>query len=212
MRKQRSSIAALGAVLTFGVYAASAAATGASSPVISLASARISIAGTSNIHPYTASTSDVRILRVQLAGGADGRDWADILASGAIDAIEISIPAASLSSPRDGVDKTMHKALKVSEFPEIALRLSRLEAGAAPGVYRGVGSLRIAGVERQVTLNLTTLQHDTSLTVRGETQLLMTDYDITPPKAMLGMLKTDPKVTITFETVLALAPAPAATN
>ena len=32
----------------------------------------------------------------------------------------------------------------------------------------------------------------------------MTDYGIAPPKAMLGMLKTDPKVTITFETVLAI--------
>ena len=30
----------------------------------------------------------------------------------------------------------------------------------------------------------------------------MTDFGITPPKAMLGMLKTDPKVTVTFETVL----------
>jgi hypothetical protein len=30
----------------------------------------------------------------------------------------------------------------------------------------------------------------------------MTDYGIKPPTAMLGMLKTDPKVTVTFETVL----------
>jgi hypothetical protein len=36
--------------------------------------------------------------------------------------------------------------------------------------------------------------------------MLMTDYGITPPKAMLGMLKTDPKITVTFEVVLA-APA-----
>jgi hypothetical protein len=28
------------------------------------------------------------------------------------------------------------------------------------------------------------------------------DYGIMPPKAMLGMLKTDPKVVVTFETVL----------
>ena len=34
--------------------------------------------------------------------------------------------------------------------------------------------------------------------------LLMTDYGVTPPKAMLGLLKTDPKVTVTFETVVAI--------
>jgi hypothetical protein len=40
------------------------------------------------------------------------------------------------------------------------------------------------------------------LTVTGELPLLMTDYGITPPKAMLGMLKTDPKIVVAFEVVL----------
>ena len=63
--------------------------------------------------------------------------------------------------------------------------------------------LLIAGVEREVALELTTERKDASLTVHGRVQLLMTDFGIKPPKAMLGMLKTDPKVTVTFETVLA---------
>ncbi len=32
----------------------------------------------------------------------------------------------------------------------------------------------------------------------------MTDFGIAPPKAMLGMLKTDSKVTVSFETVLSV--------
>jgi hypothetical protein len=32
----------------------------------------------------------------------------------------------------------------------------------------------------------------------------MTDYGIAPPKAMLGMLKTDPKVTVSFVATLSL--------
>lgn len=32
----------------------------------------------------------------------------------------------------------------------------------------------------------------------------MTDYGVQPPTAMLGMLKTAPKVTVTFETVLSV--------
>ena len=43
-----------------------------------------------------------------------------------------------------------------------------------------------------------------TITVIGEYALLMTDYGIKPPTAMLGMAKADNKVTITFETVLAL--------
>jgi hypothetical protein len=51
-------------------------------------------------------------------------------------------------------------------------------------------------------MNITTARTDAGLTVKGEVPLLMTDFGIAPPKAMLGMLKTDPKVTVTFETVL----------
>lgn len=212
MRNRESSLAALGAVLTLGLFAA--APIGAASPAsVSLASGRVSIAGTSNIHPYTASTTSVRLVRVQLAGGAAGGDWADLLKPGAIEAFEIAIQAATLSSPREGVDKTMLKALKVEEHPVIAFRLSRLESAGAPGAYRGVGTLEIAGVAREVTLNLKTQQNESTFTVKGDAQLLMTDFGVTPPKAMLGMLKTDPKVTVTFETVLALpANTPVATN
>jgi hypothetical protein len=32
----------------------------------------------------------------------------------------------------------------------------------------------------------------------------MTDFGIAPPKAMLGMLTTDPKVTVTFDTLVAV--------
>jgi hypothetical protein len=32
----------------------------------------------------------------------------------------------------------------------------------------------------------------------------MTDYGIKPPTAMLGLLKTDPKITVTFEAVLSV--------
>jgi polyisoprenoid-binding protein YceI len=69
---------------------------------------------------------------------------------------------------------------------------------------KAIGMLQIAGVEREVALDLKTQRNESSFTVKGEVELLMTDYGITPPKAMLGMLKTDPKVTVTFETVLTI--------
>jgi len=78
-----------------------------------------------------------------------------------------------------------------------------MEGEPASGI-RAVGILNIAGVEREVTLTLKTQQSEGILIVTGEIQLLMTDFGITPPKAMLGMLKTDPKVTVTFETVFAV--------
>jgi polyisoprenoid-binding protein YceI len=165
-------------------------------------SARVTIAGTSNIHEYTASTTNVRVTHAQLGALPAGTSlWANALKPGAVQTFEIAIQAATLASPKEGLDKNMHKALKVEQYPDITFRLVRFEAGAA-GATKAIGMLKIAGVEREVTLDLKTQRSESSLTIKGEVHLLMTDYGIKPPVAMLGMLKTDPAVTVTFETVL----------
>ena len=195
----RSSVGAA-LVLVTGLAAHTLASAG---PPLAIDTARVTIAGTSNIHEYTASTNKVRVTRAQLGAVAGPEFWENVLKPGAVEAFEIAIPAATLTSPREGLDKNMHKALKVQENPDITFRLLRFEAGQA-GALKGIGMLRIAGVEREVVLNLTTKRNTSSLTVTGKVDLLMTDYGITPPKALMGMLKTDPKVTITFETTLTI--------
>jgi hypothetical protein len=168
-----------------------------------LVSSKVSLAGTSNIHPWTASSTAARLIRLDVAADVAGEDvWTAVLKPGAIAAFEIAIPAATLTSPKEGLDKNMHKALKVTQHPDITFRLTRLEPTEAAGAMKGTGTLRIAGVEREMTVLLTTQRSDGGLTVTGQVPLLMTDFGIEPPKAMLGMLKTDPKVTVTFETVL----------
>ena len=205
MTNRRSALSVVGGALATALLLAPVA-NGETAPAsaLRLVSSTVSLSGTSNIHPYTASTTAARLVRLQLADGVLGEEvWTAVVKPGAITEFEIAVPAATLSSPKEGLDKNMHKALKVTQHPEIRFRLSRLEAAAA-GALKGVGTLRIAGVEREITLALQTQRSDAGLIVTGQAPLLMTDYGIDPPKAMLGMLKTDPKVTVTFETVLGL--------
>ena len=198
------SISALTCAMVLGLVAtlpASAAAQDASLPLM-LASAKVSLAGTSNIHEFTAATSDVRVTRMALASGVSGSGLlAAVLNPGAVEAFEVAIRTASLSSPKEGIDKNMHKALKATEFKDITFKLLRLEGKA--DALKGIGMLKIAGVEREIAIDLKTAATATALTITGDVRLLMTDYGIAPPKAMLGMLKTDPKITVTFEVVLA---------
>jgi polyisoprenoid-binding protein YceI len=176
----------------------------AAGAALQLDSARVTIHGTSNVHPYEASTKTVKVTRVQVSSAVADEAVEALAGPAAIDAFEIAIPAATLSSPKDGLDKNMHKALKVQQFADITFSLTRLERAATPNGFRGVGKLTIAGVEREVVLDLTIQKVGTTISVRGSLPLLMTDYGITPPKAMLGMLKTDPKVTIAFETIFSI--------
>jgi hypothetical protein len=168
-------------------------------------SGRVVINGTSNIHEYTAESRAVRLVTAKVAtASASPSFWDDLVKPGELQAFEIAVRADSLHSPKDGLDKNMHKALKAEAHPDITFRLLRLDTSG--GARRAIGVLRIAGAEREVALELTLTRREETLVVTGRVQLLMTDFGIEPPKAMLGMLKTDPKVTISFETVLS-APA-----
>jgi polyisoprenoid-binding protein YceI len=168
---------------------------------LTVTSARVVLEGTSNIHAYTASTKDVRVTGIEIGGTPSGDVLAYVLEPGALKALEVAIPAASLKSDKADLDKNMHKALKVKDFAEIRFRLRALEAAGSG--YRALGALTIAGVEKDVALTVQVERKGAVLAVTGATELLMTDYGITPPKAMLGMLKTNPKVQIEIELLLA---------
>jgi len=204
MRNGLSIVVRTALALVLGLSLAAVPLATPAAPLV-IGSARVTIAGTSNIHDYTASTTTVRLTRVQLGAlPAGGEFLENALKPGVVEAFEVAIPAATLKSTKDGLDKNMHAALKASEHPDIAFRLIRFEASPAPaGGMRAVGVLRIAGVERQVTIAITTERKDAALVVKGSLALLMTDFGITPPKALMGTIKTDPKVTITLELALA---------
>ena len=194
------------AIAVCSIVAAGAAksATAADTPPLALNTARVTIEGTSNLHPFTVSSTTVRLGRVQLSEEVDFTDfWAAIVKPGALRVFEVSIPVNTLSSPKEGLDKNMYKALKADKHPEITFRLLRIDPGAAPGQLRAAGTLTVAGVERDIVLPLTAEPKDATLRLQGQIDLLMPDFGISPPKAMLGMLRTDPKITVRLEVVVA---------
>ena len=195
----RTTVAGLAAGV---LIAASPAAS--TNTALAIGTAKLTLAGTSNIHAYTASTTAIRVTRVQLGAAPAGDLLEQAVNPGVVEAFEVTIPAKSLASEKDGLDKNMHKALKADEHPEITFKLLRFENRPAPATgLRAIGVLRVAGVDRQVAIDIATERKDAALLVKGTLALLMTDWGIEPPKAMMGMLKTDPKVTITFEVTVA---------
>jgi len=193
---------ALAAALSVTLGAGAPAAQAARGP-LAIASATVTITGTTNVHGYTASTPTVMITKSQVAAGFDGDLWTLTQRPTLLQAFEIAIPVATLKSPKEGIDKNMHKALKLTEFKDITFRMRALEPGLAAGSLRAPGTLTIAGVSRDVVLELKAQRSGSNLSVAGEIPLLMTDFGVTPPKAMMGMMRTDPKITVRIELVLA---------
>lgn len=178
-------------------------ATPALSQGLTLQSARVTLNGTSNVHEWTAASDAVTLTTVKVAAAAEGDVLDAALKPGGLEAFAISIPVTSVKSPKGDLDKNMHKALMAEKHPAITFALSRLEPGAAPDTFNAIGTLTIAGTAKDVSLAVTVTRTAAGLKVTGSAPLVMTEFGVVPPKAMLGMLKTDPKVMVTFEAVLA---------
>src|SRR5437879_1551852 len=94
MRNRLGALTLLAPALALTMYVAATAIVRAHAP-LTIDSVRITISGTSNIHPYTASTSAVRVTRAQFTCSLEGPDmWSNALKPGAVEAFEIAIPAA----------------------------------------------------------------------------------------------------------------------
>ena len=193
---------ALSLASSAGIAARVGVAPGAD-PSLALQSARVTLTGTSNLHDWSAATRMVRLTRIALAPPAAADPWAAILAPGGVLGVDVAVAARSLHSDRDRLDKNMYKALKADEHADIAFHLAKLDVGA-DGSGRAAGVMTIAGIERSVVFSVTTKRIASALEIKGTLDLLMTDYGIAPPKAMMGMLKTDPRVKVSFEIVLGL--------
>jgi polyisoprenoid-binding protein YceI len=199
MTRQFITRTTLGSALALSALALGATAT-AQAP-LALGTAKITIAGTSNVHDYTATTTTATITAVKLGAAVAGEGfWDEVQKPGALEAFDIAIPAETLKSSKEGLDKNMYKALKTKEHKHITFSLKSLTG--APGALTATGILTVAGVEREVTLPLKTVQKGDRLAVSGTVVVLMTDHGIKPPTAMLGMVKADPKITVTFEVLL----------
>ena len=170
-------------------------------PVV-VSSAKVTIAGSSNVLDWSATTTAARTANVKVTSDLPGGDffWVGVLQPGAVSSFEIVVPVTALASDRDNFTADLHKALKADQFPDIVFSLARLER--RPGGHIAHGTLQVAGVMRDVALPVVATTRNGVLWVTGSIDLLMTDFGIEPPTAMLGMLKTHAKVTVRFETVL----------
>ena len=132
--------------------------------------ARITIAGTSNIHEYTASTTTVRVTRVKVgpavAGdGVLGRRGEARRARGVRDRHPRGDADVAEGRPRQEHAQGAEGRASIRTSRSAC---SRLEPAPRAGAHARVGVLHIAGVEREVALDAARRSaHDATLVVTG---------------------------------------------
>jgi polyisoprenoid-binding protein YceI len=123
----------------------------------------------------------------------------------AVRGVEFKVPANRLDCGNGTMNEHMLKALKAKDHPEIVFRLASYEtAKAAQGVEGSVtGTLTIGGVAKTITMSGTATEPEPgTLRVKGSHEIRMKEYGLKPPTLMLGTLKVDERVKVSFDLLL----------
>ncbi|MBR9919305.1 MAG: YceI family protein [Bacteroidetes bacterium] len=158
----------------------------------------MTISGTSSVHDWVSEVTEMK---------AKGSMTVENGAITAISGLEVTIPVESIESPKGSImDGKTYDALKSDDYPNITFKLTAINfISAYNGGYSisARGKLTMAGETRSITIQaFATKNSDGSYTFKGSKDLKMTDYNIDPPTAMLGALKTADEITIDFKVTL----------
>lgn len=135
--------------------------------------------------------------------------------------VRVSVPVKSLKGDSPGMERDMRASLKANQFPTISFVLNQLSsivpAGGAdthrqPGLrIRGVGDLTVAGATRRTPIEATVTRNAAGIfAARAQVTLSMSDFGITPPTALFGLIKAGNTITVAFD--LNFEPTGAAEN
>ncbi len=117
--------------------------------------------------------------------------------------LSFTLPSKNLKSNHNGMDNNTYKALKAEVNPNISFTGASGTITSTGGNNYQLncnGSMSIAGTTKQTDLVATGKYNpaDKSFTITGVKKMKMTDYNVKPPKALLGTIKTGDAITISY--------------
>lgn len=122
-----------------------------------------------------------------------------------VESLTFSVESESLKSGKSSMDKKTYKALNTDNYKTISFTLSEVlsihKKTANTFQINATGNLFITGVNKKVTLKITGTKQENLLILEGSHKILMTDYGIDPPKALLGTIKTGNEIEVKFKSV-----------
>lgn len=165
----------------------------------------IAVRGTSTMHDFECKAGLISgAIQVPITGSTDVAD-----ALNGMQTVSVSVPVEKIDCGNGTMDKKMKSALDAGKAPLIKYTLTRATVTGpadASGFYpmNTSGRLALAGQEKPIEMAVRGKQlADGSFLFSGSTQILMKDWGISPPTAMLGAMKTGNEVTVVFEAVAA---------
>lgn len=155
------------------------------------------VAGTSNLHDWTAAVEKISGTMKVTAESGKALDIKDV---------DLIFDSKSLKGSKGSImDSKIKDALKSEKFPTIQFKLNQIGNTSFQGStsqIKATGVLTVSGTSRSISITTTgKLLPNDEIEITGSSKLKMSDFKIDPPTAMLGTLKTADEVTVTFKLV-----------
>ena len=166
-------------------------------------SSTMTIEGTSTLHDWE---SDVEEFSLEISMNQDA--FTGSAAEGAISSLSLQAAVESIKSGKGGMDRRTYDALQEEDHPYITFNLTSAELADSVETdneftLNVTGDLTIAGVTNTVSFPVTgMMESDNSYRFEGNHEINMIDYEVDPPTAMLGTIKTGEVVTVNFNILL----------
>ncbi|MCH5690128.1 YceI family protein [Niabella sp. W65] len=106
----------------------------------------------------------------------------------------------------DAMDKNAYKALNADKYPEITYNLtgvSNMKTAGTTSTFSATGNLTIAGKTNKITFPVKAVSNGNAVTFTATVKFKLTAFDITPPKALMGTIKTGDDVVVILNSTFA---------
>ncbi|WP_369047626.1 YceI family protein [Tenacibaculum sp. UWU-22] len=152
---------------------------------------KVLIKGTSTLHNWESTVEKPSVTMV----------LNDVDDTKNIESLNVSITSTNIKSGKRLMDKLTYEALKSDEYPHITFVFKKgklIKENNSEVDIELNGNLTIAGVTKNVSVPTNINKKGTNIYLKGVYKLKMTDYGVTPPKALFGTIKTGDEITIDF--------------
>jgi len=202
MLKHRTAGALTGLFLIASLTGAGEVTTTPIGNTLLMSESKLELFGDSTVHKFSSRATVIKLdgkIETDPAAPGDGLNMKPEILS-------ITIPITGLKSDNSTLDEHLADAMKADKFPEIRglLKSYEVKGKNADNSFKVLASvdLTMAGTTKTVPIEATVTRDGGKIHLKGEKQLLMTDFNIDPPTMMLGVIKADNEILVRFDLVM----------
>jgi polyisoprenoid-binding protein YceI len=113
--------------------------------------------------------------------------------------LTVTLEAETLKSGTKGLDNNAYKALDTKKNKDVKFTLKEVTGSGSN--FQAKGDFTIAGVTKAASFPVKVTQAGNKFTFEGSYDTKLTQFSVEPPTALLGTVKTNDEIKISFKTI-----------